>query len=143
MQNKGIAINSDIRDFIPQRDPFILVDQLISCNGKLTESIFQIPYIHPLIHQGRLCAGGLVENMAQTAAAGNGFEAKINGSDTPKGFIAGIKNLQINRLPEVNSNLLTKVLLQDRIMGFNLIIGEVFESDELIASCEMKIYCPI
>lgn len=134
--------NDSIADLLPQKYPFILVDQLISCNETLTESSFLIPEIHPLVHQGILCEGGLVENIAQTSAAGSGFEAKKKGMDNPTGFIAGIKNLQIYRLPETNNRLLTRVFLLDRIMGYNLIKGEVFESEEIIASCEVKIYCP-
>ena len=137
-----MEINIKIEDLIPQKHPFILVDELISCNDEFIASTFQIPKSHPLVNQGKLCEGGLIENLAQTAAAGNGYEAKINGTGTPKGFIAGIKNLRIQRLPEVNNILSTRVTRLDRIMGYNLIKGEVFENAEIIASCEMKIYCP-
>lgn len=137
-----MEININMADLIPQRHPFILVDKLISCNDKLIESSFQIPENHSMVTNGKLCEGGLIENIAQTAAAGNGYEAKGKGLDIPKGFIAGIKNLWIKHLPEVNSQLFTKVILQDRIMGYNLMKGEVFEGEEIIISCEMKIYCP-
>ena len=135
-------INHPIEDLIPQRHPFILVDQLISCNDQLFESTFQIPEQHPLVYNGRLSEGGLIENIAQTAAAGNGYEALIKGIPVPKGFIAGIRDLVVNRLPQANSRLLTKVTLENRVMGFDLIVGEVFEKDEMIASCGMKIFCP-
>lgn len=137
-----MEINITIEGLIPQKHPFILVDKLISCNNKLIESSFQIPEDHSMVTNGKLCEGGLIENIAQTAAAGNGYEAIEKGLDIPKGFIAGIKNLWIKRLPEEKSQLFTKVMLQDRIMGFNLINGEVFEDQEMIVSCEMKIYCP-
>lgn len=137
-----MMISNNIEELIPQRHPFILVDQLVICNDKLIESSFQIPMKHPLVSNGQLSVGGLVENIAQTAAAGNGYEAREKGTDIPKGFIGGIKNLNVKRLPMTNSKLLTKVILQDRIMGFNLIIGEVIEGGEIIASCGMKIYCP-
>lgn len=136
-----MEININIEDLIPQRHPFILVDKLVSCNDKLIESSFQIPENHSMVTNGKLSEGGLIENIAQTAAAGNGYEAKGKGLDIPKGFIAGIKNIWIKRLPEANNKLLTKVIPQDRIMGFDLIKGEVFVGEEIIVSCEMKIYC--
>lgn len=129
-------------DLIPQRCPFVLVDELISCENGVFVSNFQIPEKHPMVYNGKLSEGGLTENIAQTAAAGNGFEAKEKGTEIPKGFIAGIKNLKLNRLPLSNSQIITKVILQNRIMDFNLIRGEIIEGDELIASCEMKIFCP-
>jgi predicted hotdog family 3-hydroxylacyl-ACP dehydratase len=95
-----------------------------------------------LVKNGKLCEGGLVENIAQTAAAGNGFEAKKKGLEVPEGFIAGIKKLKIIRLPLCNSKLLTTIIQKDRIMGFNLINGEIREGQDIIANCEMKIYCP-
>lgn len=137
-----MTIFNNIDDLIPQRHPFVLVDELISCENSIFVSSFLIPENHPLVNNGKLSEGGLTENIAQTAAAGNGFEAKKNGIEIPKGFIAGIKNLKLNRLPLCNSRIITKVILQDRIMGFNLIKGEIFEEKELIASCEMKVYCP-
>ena len=137
-----MAIDINIEDIIPQRHPFILIDQLISCNDQLIESSFQIPEEHPMVHNNKLCEGGLIENIAQTAAAGNGYEAINRGGIIPKGFIAGIKNFKLKRLPLINSTLRTKVTHQNRIMGYNLIKGEVIEGQEIIASCEMKIYCP-
>ena len=137
-----MALEIKIEDIIPQRHPFVLVDQLISCNDQIIETSFHVPEHHPLVHNGRLCEGGLIENIAQTAAAGNGYQAISKGGNVPNGFIAGIKNFKLNRLPFVNSTLLTKATQQDRVMGYNLIRGEVMEGQEIIASCEMKIYCP-
>jgi len=137
-----MTIYSNMDDLIPQKHPFVLVDELISCEESLFVGSFKIPENNPLVNNGKLSGGGLTENIAQTAAAGNGFEAKEKGIEVPKGFIAGIKNLKIYRLPSSNSLIITKVIRQNRIMDFNLIKGEIFEGKELIARCEMKIYCP-
>jgi 3-hydroxyacyl-[acyl-carrier-protein] dehydratase len=137
-----MAIYNNMDDLIPQRHPFVLIDKLIRCDETIVESSFKIPFNHPLVKNGKLCEGGLVENIAQTAAAGNGFEAKKKGLEVPEGFIAGIKKLKIIRLPLCNSKLLTTIIQKDRIMGFNLINGEIREGQDIIANCEMKIYCP-
>ncbi len=134
--------NLKIDDLIPQKHPFVLVDQLLTCDEAIIESSFLVPDIHPLVHNGKLCEGGLVENIAQTSAAGNGYEAQRKGVQPAKGFIAGIKNLIIIGLPKSGSRIFTKVYHQDRVMGYNLIKGEVFEGEKLLASCEMKVYCP-
>lgn len=137
-----MAIYNNMDDLIPQRHPFVLIDKLIRCDEKVVESSFQIPFNHPLVNNGKLSEGGLVENIAQTAAAGNGFEAKKKYLEVPEGFIAGIKNLRVFCLPLCNSNLLTTIFLKDRILGYNLITGEIREGQDIIANCEMKIYCP-
>lgn len=131
-----------ITNLIPQKDPFVLVDELISCSDIITECGFLIPDSHPLVHNGKLSEGGLTENIAQTAAAGNGYQSIKNDTAVPNGFIAGIKNLKVIRLPLCNSRIRTIVTQENRVMDYNLIKGEVFQNDECIASCEMKIYCP-
>ncbi|PCH71698.1 MAG: 3-hydroxyacyl-ACP dehydratase [Bacteroidales bacterium] len=129
-------------DLIPQKRPFVLVHRLISFSDTVSICEFIVPEKHPLVNNGKLSEGGLIENIAQTAAAGNGYQANKTGIDVPKGFIAGIKNVKIIRLPKVLSILKTIVTQENRVMNYNLIKGEVFLNDELIASCNMKIYCP-
>lgn len=137
-----MAIYHKISDLIPQKHPFVLIDELISCSAKITECGFQIPENHPLIHNGMLTEGGLTENIAQTAAAGNGYQSLERNIAVPNGFIAGIKKLKVMRLPLCNSHIRTIVTWENRVMDYNLIKGEVFQNKELIASCMMKIYCP-
>lgn len=137
-----MALYQKISDLIPQKHPFVLVDELISCSDKITECGFQIPENHPLVHNGMLTEGGLTENIAQTAAAGNGYLSLKKNTTVPNGFIAGIKNLKVMHLPLCNSHIRTIVTQENRVMDYNLIKGEVFQNEECIASCEMKIYCP-
>lgn len=137
-----MVICKNIIDLIPQRPPFLLIDELVSIEDNIITCSFTIPNGHVLVESGKLNEAGLVENIAQTAAAGNGYAAKENGMNIPDGFIAGIKNLKIYTLPSVNNKLFTKVFQLDKVMGYSLIKGEVWENENLVASCEMKIYCP-
>jgi predicted hotdog family 3-hydroxylacyl-ACP dehydratase len=137
-----MALYQNISDLIPQKHPFVLVDELITCSDKITVCGFLIPENHPLVQEGKLSEGGLTENIAQTAAAGNGYQSIEKNIAIPNGFIAGIKNLKVVRLPLCNSQIKTTVTQENRVMDYNLIKGEIFQNDECIASCEMKIYCP-
>jgi predicted hotdog family 3-hydroxylacyl-ACP dehydratase len=136
------VISKNIVELIPQRPPFLLIDELVSIENEIVTCSFTVPQKHVLVDDGKLNEAGLVENIAQTAAAGNGYAAKENGTNIPDGFIAGIRNLKINYLPSADKKLITKVFQLDRIMDFNLIRGEILENENLVASCEMKIYCP-
>lgn len=132
----------NIMELIPQRPPFLLIDELLSIENNVITCCFTIPQKHVLVENGKLSEAGLVENIAQTAAAGNGFIAKENDLKIPDGFIAGIKNLKVNSLPPANKKLITKVIQLEKIMGYSLIKGEIWTEESFIASCEMKIYCP-
>jgi len=96
-----IDITQDITQFLPQRPPFILVDKLRLCNEEETNSSFLVPESHIMVKDNKLNAGGLVENMAQTAAAGTGYLGLLNNEDVKRGYIGAIKNLNIYKLPEV------------------------------------------
>lgn len=137
-----MVICKNIIELIPQRPPFLLIDELVSIEDNIITCSFTVPHKHVLVESGKLNEAGLVENIAQTAAAGNGYSAKESGLNIPDGFIAGIKNLKINCLPSADKKLITKVFQLDKVMGYSLIKGEVWENENLVASCEMKIYCP-
>ncbi|NOR86250.1 MAG: ABC transporter permease, partial [Bacteroidales bacterium] len=59
---------SDIKKFIPQREPMIMVDRLISHTATKTVSSFSILDDNLLLSNHSLSEAGLLENMAQTAA---------------------------------------------------------------------------
>ena len=83
---------------------------------------------------------GLVENMAQTAAAGTGYKAQQDGKPAPVGFIGALKNLKVNMLPKVGDTLTTEVVFKMQVMNAHIVESVVKVNDEEIASCELKIF---
>lgn len=124
---------------IPQAAPFILVDDLIAATPEETRTTFLIPETHVLVENGMMSESGLVENMAQSAAAGMGFLNRSEGS--PKtGFIGAVKNLEILTFPPVGTLLHTKVTFRHQVMNASIVFAEIFVEELLIASCELKIF---
>ena len=62
-----------IIELIPQRHPFVMIDKLFFSDAEKTISGFEIKSDCILCANGTLSEGGLVENIAQTAAAGVGY----------------------------------------------------------------------
>ena len=89
---------------------------------------------------GILHEPGIIENIAQTAAAKAGYEVKKQGAEPLVGFIGAIKDLVIYKLPEVGELLETTVTLKMDIMGITLVDGESSCKGEKVAACEMKIF---
>jgi predicted hotdog family 3-hydroxylacyl-ACP dehydratase len=83
---------------------------------------------------------GLIENMAQTAAAGIGYISKKTGAIPPIGFIGGLKNLYIHELPKVGSQIRTEVIVEHRVFNATVVNGKIFLDDRCIAECELKIF---
>src|SRR6185436_172755 len=90
-----------VKEYIPQREPFIMVDELEESNEVLFITNFTIREGHQFVEAGYFTESGLVENMAQTAAAGKGYNAKQGGGEAAVGYIGALKNLYINSLPKI------------------------------------------
>jgi predicted hotdog family 3-hydroxylacyl-ACP dehydratase len=134
-------VNSDtILQYIPQRAPIVLISRIYKCDETSVVTGFDIVNEHILTQNGKLTESGIVENMAQTAASMAGFEAVVNKSQPRVGFIANIKNLVINFLPEAGNEILTEVKTKTQVMNVSIIEANSYCNNQLVASCEMKIF---
>lgn len=134
-------VNSDtILQYIPQRPPIVLISRIYKCDETSVVTGFDIVNEHILTQNGKLTESGIVENMAQSAASMAGFEAVVNKSQPRVGFIANIKNLVINFLPEAGNEVLTEIKTKTQVMNVSIIEASSYCNNELIATCEMKIF---
>lgn len=130
----------DILDLIPQRRPFVMVDELLHYDPILSNTRFLIKESNILVENGFLSESGITENMAQSCAARIGYVNKvINQSEVKIGFIGGVKNLVIHRLPLVGNFIYTDIEVVGEVMSMTLVKAVVKELDDIIAECEMKI----
>lgn len=131
---------TDILPYIPQRPPFVMIDTLERAGADVVATTFTVRAGHLLVSDGFFTEPGLVENMAQTAAAGTGYRAQQEGRPAPVGFIGALKGLQIQELPPVGATIRTEVHFLQQVMQAHLVTGKVMLDDREIASCEFKIF---
>lgn len=131
--------DSDILRYIPQREPIVMIDTLVSVHGAVTETSFQVKSGALFVADDLLQEAGLIENIAQTAAAGVGYTCTVNNEAVPVGFIGAVKNLHIMYLPAIGETLHTRVEVLEEIFDMSLIKGESFVGEKPVLSCEMKI----
>jgi len=131
--------DSDIIRYIPQRHPIVMVGTLVAVYAKITETSFLVKEGALFVENGVLQEVGLIENIAQTAAAGVGYQCAVNNEAVPVGFIGAVKNLTIDYLPKVGELIFTRVEVLEEIFDMSLIKGESFVGDKPVLSCEMKI----
>lgn len=129
-----------IWDFIPQRPPFVFVDTLLSVDEEKTVSSYTVAEESLMLEGDYLSEGGLVENIAQTAAAGVGYDCLTNNKPVVPGFIGAVKKLQVFDLPAVSETLTTTVAVVTKVMHATIIKGEVRVGETLLALCEMNIF---
>lgn len=130
----------DIQSYIPQRAPFVMINEVVYSDEQLTRSSFIIPHDGLFLKKGDFSEAGLVENMAQTAGAGNGYRYKKAGERAPGGYIAAIKNLIVHSLPKAGDKIITETMQLNSIMNVHVVTACVYLDEILIASCELRIF---
>lgn len=135
-------IDIPILELIPQRPPFVMVDKLLSCEGKVATTSFQVKSDNVLLDEnGILSASGIIENMAQTCAARIGYINKFLESKTIKiGVVASVKNLEITAYPKTNDVLTTTVEeTLGGILNMTLLTAITECNGQRIAQAEVKV----
>lgn len=130
---------SEIINYIPQRAPFIMVGEISSVTDHLVTTRFLVTKENILLEGDCFSVSGLLENIAQSAAAQAGYGSAQLGKPTPKGFIGGISKVKVTKLPLVGSSIDTQVEVLQEVFGITLVAGEVRQNGELLISCQMKI----
>ncbi len=130
----------NILSLIPQRPPFVMIDQLISNDLESTKTSFAVRADNIFLEEGKLAAAALVENIAQTAAARAGHYSQTEKKPVLVGYIGAIKDLEIFFLPKISDTLDTEIIIKNQIFDVTLISGTVSCNGKLLAQCEMKIF---
>jgi 3-hydroxymyristoyl/3-hydroxydecanoyl-(acyl carrier protein) dehydratase len=125
---------------IPQKPPMVMVDRIISSEDTTTITSFVIREDNVFIQDGLLREPGLIENIAQSAAAAVSSKP-VNADEKPKlGFIGAIRDLRIHGFPKTGDEIETKVTVTHEIFNATVVSGEIRLNDQLIAECELRIF---
>lgn len=135
-----IDSSEKITSLIPQAPPFVMIDQLVYSDEKVSRSNLTVREDNIFVENGHFLEAGMVENIAQTAAARVGYIAKEHNVPVPVGYIGAIKNLEVFSLPAVNDLLDTEISIENQIFDVTVITGRVKCREQLLAQCEMKIF---
>lgn len=130
----------NIIDLIPQREPIIMVGKLLHVGTDSITTTFDVSEHNIFVDNGVFQECGLIENIAQSVAAMNGYFCKINNEKIKLGYIGAVKNLMIYKLPKVNSSIETTVTIVNKVMNVDIIKGVITQENFVIAECEMKIF---
>ncbi|MDB5112872.1 MAG: 3-hydroxyacyl-ACP dehydratase [Mucilaginibacter sp.] len=130
----------DILTLIPQKPPFVMVGKLLYSDDNITKTSFVITADNVLVINGEFSEAGLMENMAQTAAVGEGNMARIEDRPIAIGYIGAVKNLEVVHLPKIGDELMTEIKVETRLLNIAIACGKVWCNEQMIAQCEMKIF---
>lgn len=130
----------NIQELIPQRPPFVMVDKVLSFSETGFSTGFGIKADSIFTENGLFKEPGLVENIAQTAAARAGYVSKAENKPVQVGYIGAVNNLEVYALPKTGDELITEITIENQIFDVTLISGKITCNNETIAQCKMKIF---
>ncbi len=134
-----IISKEKIEFYIPQRAPFIMIDNLVEANAEMFKTDFRILADNIFVEKGVLREFALVENIAQSSSAGLAITELSGGKKNIEGFIGGISKLKLYGLPRVNDIIQTTVTLIARLDNMFLLKGENFVEGKKLLECEIKL----
>lgn len=129
-----------IKDLIPQRFPIMMVDTMYDANETECISGLTIAQDNFFCVDGYFLEPGLIEHIAQSASAHAGVKAKMKNEETSVGYIGEVKKFKLGSKPKVGSSLVTTIRIVSEVQNVSLIKAETKVGDEVVASCQMKIF---
>jgi predicted hotdog family 3-hydroxylacyl-ACP dehydratase len=135
-----MIIVQNIQSLIPQRPPFVMIDKLLGFSETTTTTGFSIKPDNIFVQHGQFKEPGLIENIAQTAAARAGYVSYTENKPVLVGYIGAISNFQVFSLPKYGEELITEITVENQIFDVTLISGCITCNGQRVAQCKMKIF---
>ncbi|MFA5514744.1 MAG: hypothetical protein WDA20_00505 [Desulfuromonadales bacterium] len=128
-------------ELIPHRLPMRLVDELCACAGGGATVAATVRGDGPLTDaEGRLEAAGLIEMLAQSFAALQGYEDQRRGRPVRKGFLVGVSSFAFTGTAHVGDRLRIELRTVANLGGFAMAEGEIWRKERSIARGALKLW---
>jgi predicted hotdog family 3-hydroxylacyl-ACP dehydratase len=135
-----LANQHTIHRYLPQRAPIQMVHNLLQVSESHAITELMIAPDNFFVIKGKFSEPGLIENIAQTAAAHAGYYYISQNLEVPLGFIAAIRNLNIHDCPAFTSTITTTVTITNKVLDITIVEGVVRQDDKILCTCEMRIF---
>lgn len=129
----------NIIDLIPQRPPMVMVDELLGVEENQASTRLVVSKENIFVDEDVLTEGGLIEHMAQSAAARAGYLFRSKGQPVPVGYIASVNDFVMSEHPKVGEVITTEVEVLQEVANISLIQARSAVRGKEVAFCKMKI----
>ena len=135
-----IIKGDDIKQLIPQRAPFMMVDEFEQQDENTAKTVLNVSrgnYV--LLPDSMMSPTGLIEHIAQSCSA-LAASNKTEGDDAPIGMIVEVKNFNCHRRPQLSERIQTTVTFGFSFGNMTLAHGVSVVGEETVAEVDMKIF---
>lgn len=131
---------ADVIELIPQRPPVVMIDGFAGLDeAGISRTTLTVLRQNMFCENGRLCECGIIEHMAQSAAARAGWSALRKGGKVRLGFIGSVDDFEVLEFPQAGQKLCTEISVVQEVFGVSLIRAVVFADGREMAHGKMKI----
>ncbi|MDU1890221.1 MAG: hydroxymyristoyl-ACP dehydratase [Dysgonomonas sp.] len=135
-----IMIEGDkLLELIPQRSPIVMIDSFFGIKDDCSLSGLTVMAENIFFEDGHLREPGIIEHIAQSAAARAGYLYTQQNQPIPLGFIGSLDKMNIYFLPKEGDQLLTEIRIIQEVFGITLVSGVTKVNELIVAECKMKI----
>lgn len=139
--NTPLYNGDEVLALLPQRPPMVMVDRFYGIEDGVSRAGLLVQPENIFCADGHLQAAGLIEHVAQSAAARVGYLFSREGQPVPLGFIGSVEKFDIHSLPCEGCLITTSITIVQEVFDITLIAAEVHdEQQNLLAAGRMKIY---
>ena len=131
---------ANIIDLIPQRAPIVMVDEFLGIEESVSKSSLTVRKDNIFVDDATLSECGLIEHIAQSAAARVGHIFNILNRPIPIGYIGSVNDFAIAAHPKVGDTIYTTIEVIQEVFNITLIRAVCRVNDVEIATCKMKIF---
>lgn len=142
MKSIKFASADAIKRLIPQREPFIMVDEIEATDGTHAVSALTIRSDNYfMLPDGTISETGLIEHIAQSCSALMGcLTLDQHLSAPPVGLIGEVKRFECMHRPQTGEKVFTTIEFGFTYGNVTIATGESRVDDELIAKSQLKIF---
>jgi len=133
--------DDQIKQFIPQREPMLMVNRMYDCTEDSVQTGLVINQENIFVDEnGVFSEAGVIEHIAQSAAVFAGYNDFINGRPVVLGYIAEIKGFSNPVCVKANQEILSSLKVVSYAMNITLMQANSYVDGKEVASCKIKIF---
>lgn len=130
----------EILALIPQRPPIVMVDRFYGIDEEGSYTGLTVTADNLFCRNGHLDECGIIEHVAQSAAARVGYLHTSKGEPIPLGFIGSVNKMDLHARPRTGDELHTTIKVEQEIFDITLVSATVRVQEQLIAEGQLKIF---
>ena len=129
-----------VEKLIPHRGLMVRLDRLLSWTPDEVAGEFTIKEGDPFLREGMLREASIVESIAQTVAAGQGYTSYQQGGTPPLGFLTGIEDFAYLRPVHAGDTLTLWAKVQSTTGPLRITESKAKVGEELVAQGTLKFF---